>query len=255
MRIYAVSDLHADFRDNRQALERIPPTEHREDALIVAGDIADAEAVIREVLERLLGRFREVFFVPGNHELWVRADPRNSLEKFAAVLRLCDELGVRTRPARAGGAWVVPLFSWYHADFDVRGEGLEEELEGWSDRYFCRWPDGVERPDRHFLELNLPHVRAYDAPAVTFSHFVPRPDLLPPARYLRFRGLPLVAGTAALDEQVRGIGAAVHVFGHTHIPADRVIGGVRYVQNYFRRDAGEAGALKLVWDDAAPMFC
>src|SRR5215212_8848037 len=135
MRIWAVSDLHADFRDNRRLLERIPAGEHRGDALIVAGDVADNLSIVSDVLGTLRDRFAQVFFVPGNHELWVRADPRDSVEKFHAVLDACRGVGVRTAPARVGGAWVVPLFSWYHAGFDVSGEADEASLEAWSDRY------------------------------------------------------------------------------------------------------------------------
>lgn len=246
MRVYAISDLHADFRENRKLLERIPAGEHRGDALIVAGDVADALPLMSDVLGGLRQRFAELFFVPGNHELWVRNDPRDSLEKFHAVLAACRGVGVRTEPARAGDAWVVPLFSWYQPAFDVRGEGDEASLEAWSDRYFCRWPAGPS-PVERFLEMNEPHLGAYDAPVVSFSHFVPRTELVPPVRWLRFKGLPLVAGSEAIDAQVRRIGAGVHVFGHTHIAEDRVIRGVRYVQNHLRAaGSGEGGLLKRV---------
>lgn len=248
MRVYAISDLHTDFREHREALARAPMLGHADDALIVAGDIADNETVLRDTLELLASRFREVFFVPGNHELWVRGESRDSVEKFRAVLHVCDQAGVRTGPARVGGAWVVPLFAWYHESFDVRREGAADELEGWSDRYFCRWPDEAQRPDRFFLAMNEPNVRAYDAPVISFSHFVPRTELVPPVQWLRFKGLPLVAGTTEIDDQIRRIGSRVHVFGHTHIPADREIAGVRYVQNYYRPEA--ADPFQLVWDDA-----
>lgn len=262
MRIYAISDLHTDFRENRQALERAAMTEHRDDVLIVAGDVADSETVLRETLQLLASRFREVFFVPGNHELWVRGETRDSMEKFRSVLRICDQAGVRTAPARVGDAWVVPLFSWYDPSFDVNGEGAEDELEAWADRYFTRWPADLGRVDAAFLRMNEPHVRAYDGPVVTFSHFVPRPELVPPVKYLRFRGLPLVAGSLGIEEQIRRIGPRVHVFGHTHIPEDRVLDGVRYVQNHFSRgsDAAPRVPLKLVWMSesealAQPLFC
>ncbi|HET7464703.1 MAG TPA: metallophosphoesterase [Longimicrobium sp.] len=251
MRIYAISDLHADIRENRRLLERIPAREHRGDALIVAGDVADALPVVHHTLAMLRDRFALVFFVPGNHELWVRNDPRDSLEKFQAVLDACRAVGVLTTPARAGGAWVVPLFSWYDAGFDERGEADESTLEAWADRYFCRWPPGTGRVDRHFLALNEPHLRRYDAPVVSFSHFVPRTDLLPSVQSLLFKGLPLVAGSVEIDAQVRRLGSAVHVYGHTHIPVDRVVQGVRYVQNHMREEgAGEGGLLLRVWDDA-----
>jgi Calcineurin-like phosphoesterase len=251
MRVYAVSDLHTDFRENRTALERAPLDGHRDDVLIVAGDVADSERVVSDTLQLLASRFAEVFFVPGNHELWVRGESRDSMEKFRAVLRLCDQAGVRTTPARIRGTWIVPLFSWYDASFDVRGEGAAEELEGWSDRYFTRWPGGALRVDEAFLEMNEPYARPYDAPAITFSHFVPRPELLPPVRFLHFRGLPLVAGSLGIEAQVRRILPRVHVFGHTHINRDVVMDGVRYVQNHFRRpdEGGPIDPFKLVWTD------
>jgi len=261
MRIYAVSDLHADFRENRRLLERIPAGEHRGDALIVAGDVADALPLVTDVLGGLRERFAELFFVPGNHELWVRGEPRDSVEKFHAVLAACAGVGVRTAPARVGGAWVVPLFSWYDAAFDVAGEADHASLEAWSDRYFCRWPPGPP-PAELFLGMNARHLRRYDAPVVSFSHFVPRTELVPSVRWLRFKGLPLVAGSVGIDAQVRRVGAAVHVYGHTHIPDDRVLDGVRYVQNHLNASgSGEGGLLKQVWADepaagsAGPLFC
>jgi hypothetical protein len=51
---------------------------------------------------------------------------------------------------------------------------------------------------------------------------------------LRFKGLPKVAGCAALDKQIRSLKSGVHVFGHSHISCDRVIDGVRYIQNPLR---------------------
>lgn len=250
MRVYAVSDLHTDFRENQALVESLPLGEHTDDALIVAGDIADDLERVEATLALLRTRFREVFFVPGNHELWVRADTADSADKFHRILRLCDALGVRTRPTRLAGVWVVPLFAWYEAEFDTYGDAEVKDLEAWTDFHFCRWPERVGRPCDWFLAMNEPHLRDYDAPVVTFSHFLPRRDLLPPAKYLRFRGLPRVAGCVGLDEQLRSVGSRVHVFGHSHIDCDREIEGVRYVQNALRypRDRVAGGfPLKRVW--------
>jgi predicted phosphodiesterase len=250
MRVFAVSDLHTDFRENQALVETLPPGEHTGDALIVAGDIADAPDRVEATLSFLRTRFREVFFVPGNHELWVRAGTGDSADKFERLLRLCDALGVRTRPTRLDGVWIVPLLSWYEPEFDAYGDADGSELEGWADFHFCRFPERVGRPCAWFLAMNEPHLGPYDAPVVTFSHFLPRRDLLPAALFLRFRGLPLVAGCAGLDAQLRRAGSRTHVFGHSHIDCDQEIEGVRYVQNALRypRDRVLPGfPLKQVW--------
>jgi hypothetical protein len=55
-----------------------------------------------------------------------------------------------------------------------------------------------------------------------------------------------VAGTLRLDRQLRAAGAEVHVFGHTHIPWEATMDGVRYVQQplaypYERARRGQGG--------------
>jgi predicted phosphodiesterase len=263
MRIFAISDLHTDFRENRLLLQRLAGRDYSGDVLIVAGDVADRMETIRETLAFLRGLFREVWFVPGNHELWVRNDPRDSVEKFHAVLELCARVGVRTGPGRAGGHWIVPLFSWYDEAFDVRGEAVTQELEAWSDFYFCRWPGEAADPAAYFAGLNQRWLRRFEGPVLTFSHFVPRPELVPPVRVLTFKGLPRVAGSTHIERQLREAGSTLHVFGHTHLMDDRVIDGVRYVQNWMHplRNEGPDAPLKLIHDARAdtsitqPLFC
>lgn len=233
MRIFAVSDLHTDFNNNWLALQRISSAETLHDVLIVAGDIADDLQVIEKTLRLLKASFGRVFYVPGNHELWVRMSGNNSVEKFRQVLSLCDELGINTRPAKVGVSWIVPLFSWYEAAYDADQSADASELEGWSDFYFCKWPPEIASVSDYFLKLNEPNIRAYEGPVITFSHFLPHRDLLPPVSFLKFKGLPLVAGSVALDEQIRRLNSSIHIFGHSHINFDKEIDGVRYVHNAF----------------------
>lgn len=254
MRIFATSDLHTDFRENWLWLKQLSNVAYQEDALVVAGDIADRIEIIRDTLSLLLSRFRHVFFVPGNHELWVRFEEFDSVEKLKKVLDLCDSLGVRTVPMKLEQLWVVPLFSWYDPAFDAEESDEEEEsLEGWADFYFCRWPDGVNPLHDFFLGMNTSRPTAYGAPVISFSHFLPRRDLLPPKERLRFKGLPKVAGCQALDLQIRAIPSTAHVCGHSHINFDRVIDGVRYIQNAVRSPNERATSsfpIKMIWDTA-----
>lgn len=227
MRLFATSDLHTDYKENFRWLQELSDTEYRDDVLIVAGDVSDRMEVIRETLLLLRSKFRKLLFTPGNHELWVRNSRVNSLEKFQLILNLCDELGIATKPLRLENFWVVPLFSWYDGIF-------EPEMKAWADFHFCKWPEDIAPLSDYFLGLNESHLKPYDAPVITFSHFLPRSELLPPKEYLRISWLGNVSVCAALDSQIRQLNSTVHVCGHTHTTFDRIIGGVRYVQNAVR---------------------
>jgi predicted phosphodiesterase len=234
MRILAISDLHTDFRENMLLLEQLSDVRYQRDILIAAGDISDRLNTLESTLALLRAKFMRVFYVPGNHELWVRQEGYSSVDKFFRVLALCESLDIQTGPEKIDTVWIVPLFSWYEPQFDGDNSGDDATLSGWMDFYLCKWPARMERVCAFFLQMNEPRLRSYDGPVISFSHFLPRRDLLPSTERLKFKGLPKVAGCAALDAQIRRLKSGMHVFGHSHISCDRVIDGVRYIQNPLR---------------------
>ena len=249
MRLFATSDVHADYKENFNWLKQLSNTAYRDDALIVAGDVSDRLEIIRETLKLLRAKFRHVLFTPGNHELWARNEGFDSIEKLRRVLSLCEEIDVTTRPLRLEDVWVVPLFSWYDGVFHSEEEERAAR-KSWVDFHVCKWPeDAVPLPD-YFLRMNEPHLKIYDAPVVTFSHFNPRSDLFPPKQYLRFSWLESISLCAALDSQIRMLKSRTHVCGHTHTTIDRVIDGVRYIQNavrYPRERTAASIPIKQIW--------
>ncbi|HEX5602004.1 MAG TPA: metallophosphoesterase [Pyrinomonadaceae bacterium] len=244
MRVFATSDLHTDYKENFLWLTELSDTAYRDDSLIVAGDVSDRLEIIRETLLLLRSKFRHVLFTPGNHELWIRNSELNSIEKFHQVLKLCDNIGVITTPLRLDDLWIIPLFSWYDGVYD-------SEMKPWVDFHLCKWPDNIQSLPDYFLSLNEPHLRSYDAQVITFSHFIPRAELLPPPEYMRFSWLPDVSICAALDAQIRQLNSTVHICGHTHTTIDTVIDGVRYIQNavrYPKERLFESFPVKLIWN-------
>ena len=254
MQVYAISDVHADYRDNLWQLEQLPRHSYGADALILAGDVSHKPEVLRRTFEIFLERFCHVFFVPGNHELWAgRGQHASSVEKFQEVLRLCESMGVRTGPGVIGTGTdqvcVVPLFSWYTRP----GEGSdslyrERPTQGpsesvWADDYLVKWPRTADfQAVQYFLDLNARRVSAlYPVSRVSFSHFLPRQDLmfaapgdapyaaLDPARAMF--NFSAVAGSTLIDQQIRQLGSRVHVYGHQHRNRRRYYDGVWYVSN------------------------
>ena len=93
--ILAVSDIHTDHALNMQWAERLPTSTR--DILIVAGDVSDRLETFEETMSTLAQRFGLVFFVPGNHDLWVTQDGSeggDSVDKLRRLHEVCERHGV-----------------------------------------------------------------------------------------------------------------------------------------------------------------
>ena len=278
MRIFALSDLHADHAANARWLENLSHQDHQGDGLVVAGDVSDDLEILARTLSALQAKFARVAFVPGNHELWVRRDEApDSIAKFRRVIQLTTSLGVAVEPVRLGrgdaAAWIVPLLGWYTTPEEgidslyLPVPGHDAGIRGWLDFRFTRWTAlAATTPTEHFLSMNEPHLeRRYDAPVLSFSHFLPRRELMlrnggpatgnAPVRPPRGFNFSRVAGSSGLERQLRRLGAVAHVYGHQHRNRRRAVDGVLYVSHCLgyprERREGRLGALgagpALVW--------
>ena len=285
-RVFALSDLHVDYQENMAWVQALSSTEYTNDVLILAGDVSHNLHQLHAALLALCARFAQVFFVPGNHELWIRQkESTDSIAKFWRVIELCTDLGVRTSPGKVSAGegmaavWVVPLFAWYMQPEEGRGSlfipkaGEDATLEMWADNYLTTWPPlGQGRTVAEvFLRLNDRHVRRlYDAPVISFSHFVPRVELIyrtaqesaaagraprDPHPYFNFSR---VAGCVGLEAQIRQLGSMIHVYGHQHRNRHRAIDGVLYISHCLGYPSERAQGFvhnightpKLIWDSA-----
>ena len=222
-RVFACSDLHVDTNGNIGWCSAIHDTNFQEDVLLVAGDVGDTLNAVRQGLRALKAKFRRVFYVPGNHDLWIRPgledrDFPDSVCKLLSLVDCCDELGVEVAPAEvARGLFVVPLYSWYSHEYDV------DDPRPGRVRFdkFCKWPVDHLVAWKILLKLNEAQMRTFKREegdrVLTLSHFLPR-------RELPFSTcVPEMAkavGCLELDEQIDAVDADVHVYGHTHINGD-----------------------------------
>ena len=245
--LYALSDPHSGDRTNMRYLSSLPARPRS--ALIVAGDVDDDVRVLTETLRVCVSKFGGgVFFTPGNHDLWLLGRERDSLAKLDVVLKAAEAAGASTtrRLLRGRGGersvLVIPLLSWHHASFDTEPAltcwgGLPTARQAMSDYHNCAWPapldDATESVARHFDALNddapVDVDRATTA-VVTFSHFLPRIELIPEKRFMFLPCLAECVGSRFLGDRVARLRPDVHVFGHTHLAWDATLDGVRYLQ-------------------------
>ena len=64
-RVFALSHLHVDYKENRKLLDGWPDKKYSNDVHVVAGDVTDNMTLLETTLKGLQLKFRQVFFVPG----------------------------------------------------------------------------------------------------------------------------------------------------------------------------------------------
>ena len=68
MRVWTVSDLHVDYKENANFVQQIGIGPYINDILIVPGDITHDFSLLKKNLLLLKERFANVLFIPGNHD-------------------------------------------------------------------------------------------------------------------------------------------------------------------------------------------
>ena len=234
MRFFALSDIHVDYPENLNWVEAINSDAYRDDVLILAGDATDDLVLLSRILEGLRLKFGSVLFVPGNHELWLREEDVDcSLEKFKVIRNLCESLGVETEVTHFGEVSVVPLYSWYDFSFGQPGRHL---LRAWRDFRECRWPeylDGAEAISNYFLGMNTGRLLVSNRKVISFSHFMPRIDLMPERIPEKRRMVYPVLGSESLGKQVSQLNPDIHIYGHSHVNRGIEVDDIYYVNNAF----------------------
>lgn len=251
-RIWGISDLHIDYADNFRAIEQWSDWDFQQDTLLVAGDLTDKLDLLGRCLATCRRKYAHVAFVPGNHEMWVKGPaPRmDSLAKWQAIQLLCDSEGITRKDFIVGGkhpATVVPLLSWYETATEQPGSlflkkgDRDETRDMWMDFHLTQWP-GISSIADYFLQQNAP-LTAVVGDVITFSHFLPRQELMfssarvPPAGttypadpHPEFN-FSQVAGSGKIDECLRQLGSILHLYGHQHRNRAVMLDHVLYVSH------------------------
>ena len=242
--LWAVSDLHVAYKDNR-AIVRDLRTEHPDDRLIVAGDVAERVAEVRWALALLSSRFGWVIWTPGNHELWTL--PTDEVQ-LGGVPRYEHRRGVppaRHRHPRGSlstmdrrrwsgrGRPAVPAVRLHlppgrHPD-QGRDDHRRRTGRGGLHRRAVprpralREPGGLEPGPRDGTEARL---RAHeDARLVLVNH---HPLIREPTTVLHYPEFAAWCGTERTADWHRRFNVAVAVYGHLHIPRTSWHDGVRF---------------------------
>ena len=244
MKLYALSDIHLNYEVNRQALAALPP--HPDDWLILAGDIGESLEHLIFALRLLVPRFRQVVWVPGNHDLWTLPNDSSGLRgenRYLTMVAICRSFGVLTPedpyhiwPGEGAPCAIAPLFLLYDYTFrpdDVPAEGA---IQWAMDEGVLATDESFLYPDpyatriewcRHRCEITA--YRLSQVPnhlsLVLINHFALRRDVVHLPLCPRFS---LWCGTRTTEDWHRRFRAKVVVSGHLHVRATDWRDGVRF---------------------------
>ena len=244
LRLWTLSDLHVSHPENRDVLESLPARPG--DWLILAGDVTHGAARLDRCFRQLTTKFRQVVWVPGNHELWTDPNDGPRLRGVALYERLVEIArghGVLTPEdeypvveLKDGPVQIVPLFLLYDYSFRPPWVGRDEVVE-WARETGAACSDEIMLhpdpfPDREAwcaarcedAEARLASLPA-DLPRVLVNHFPLEEEHAVLPRIPRFTPW---CGTRRTRGWHRRFNACAVVYGHLHIRGTHWLDGVPF---------------------------
>jgi 3',5'-cyclic AMP phosphodiesterase CpdA len=242
--LWAISDLHVGYAENRHAVEALAA--HPEDWLIIGGDTGDTPSHLEFVLKTLTPRFAQIIWTPGNHDLWTPTslpDEKRGVAHYERLVALCRRRKVFT-PEDDYARWpgdgplrlIVPTFTLF--DYSFRPPSVtRERAVAWAAESGVRSADEdllapapyPTRDDWSAARVEATEARLDRLPpearTIFVNHFPLRQDLAILPRIPRFA---IWCGTSRTNEWHRRYRVDVGVYGHLHLRSTRTIDGTRF---------------------------
>ncbi|MCP5046798.1 MAG: metallophosphoesterase [bacterium] len=247
MKLYAISDLHLANKINFQALEALSP--YPDDWLILGGDTGETDSHLKVALSLLKPRFKQLIWVPGNHDLWTLPSQPNQLRgeaRYRRMVSICRDYGVLTPedpyvvfPSGGHNYLVVPMFLLYDYSFRPAEIPAEKAVE-WAaesgvvctDEELLHPPPGLTRSQWCAQRCLYTEERLTQAVSehkgarvVIINHYPLRNDM---AQIRRFPRFSLWCGTRITEDWHTRFPVSVVVYGHMHMRGTHYRDGVRF---------------------------
>lgn len=254
-RLYAIADLHLSYPLNTAELEKIAP--HPHDSLILAGDIGEKPEQLHLALRVCTERFKNVYWVPGNHDLYSipsnadtpEAQPKRGVAKYEQGCEIARQWGVATPedewPLWSPGEGKKPvllalMFTLYDYTFAPDGHDTPEKALAWArevgteatdelllhpEPYPTRAAWGKARLAYTKDRLRKAREQHPDVDLVMVNHWPLRRDVIYIPLAPRFE---IWCGSRETEGWPEEFGAKVVVTGHLHVRRTDWIGDVRY---------------------------
>jgi 3',5'-cyclic AMP phosphodiesterase CpdA len=242
--LWAISDLHVGYEENRRAVEALDA--QPDDWLIIAGDTGETPAHLDFVLKTLAPRFAQLIWTAGNHDLWTPgslAHEHRGVAHYERLVRLCRSYGVLTPedpyvvwPGEGPRTAIVPTFLLYDYSFRPAAVALDDAV-AWAAE------SGVRCADEDLLDPS-PHPSRQAWCAARVADTAARLDAIPadtriilvnhwPIRYEhgqppRIPRFSIWCGTRSTEDWHRRYRIDTVVYGHLHLRSSKRLDGVAF---------------------------
>ena len=269
-KLYALGDIHLGHKLNIEEWEKVQP--QAEDSLILAGDVGETTDHLTAAFRKAKACFKEVFWVPGNHELYTMPGDKSSSaelrgqDKYLHCVEIARQHDVLTPEddwllweGDGGPAIIALCFTLYDYSFRPPDVDREDALEWAREK-------GIEATDEALLhyepfssrdewcenliqkfekKFQFTQEKHPGVPFVIVNHWPLKEETIYIPLIPRFT---LWCGTKATSDWHKTYDAKVVVTGHLHVRRTDWIDGVRFEETslgYPRqwKDAKEAGAV------------
>ncbi|KAK6085433.1 hypothetical protein SCUP234_02981 [Seiridium cupressi] len=244
-KLYAIGDLHLGHKFNIDAWKTLE--RHPNDGLVLCGDVGETVAHLELAFETAKRNFKEVWWCPGNHELYtmVMHTQQKGEGKYAECLEVARRYGVWT-PEDDFVVWegdgdpaiIAPIFTLYDYTFRPEHMSKDEAVEWAKDADTVATDEFILHPDPFptredwcyalvaRTEQKLEEANRRGIPLIIANHWPLREDLVYIPRVPRFK---LWCGTKKTEDwHTRFSNTKVVVSGHLHVPRTDWKDGVRF---------------------------
>ncbi|KAF2731952.1 metallophosphoesteras-like protein [Polyplosphaeria fusca] len=246
--LWAIADLHLSYKANRDEFEKLLP--RPDDGLILCGDVGESADHLREAFKKATACFGQVWWCPGNHELYTLPTQKEhgarGERKYEECVEIAREFGIHTPEddfviweGAGGPCLIVPIFTLYDYSFrpdhvkldDALAWAREQNIEATDehllhpDPYSTRieWCEALLTRTEHKLSAAV--AANPDVKLVIAGHWPLREDLVKLRLVPRFS---LWCGTKKTADWHNKYNAKVVVSGHLHVPRTDWIDGTRF---------------------------
>jgi predicted phosphodiesterase len=247
-RLWAISDIHLSFKANDEAYQKLKA--RSDDDLILCGDVGETIAHCHTAFAKAKECFRQVWWVPGNHELYTMPSQMEhgarGEAKYMECVEVARQYGILTPEddfvlweGQGGPVLIAPIFTLYDYSFRPDDVKLENALEWAREKDIEATDEHLLHPDPYQSRIEWCHalvekteaklaaavVAHPDTKLIIVGHWPLREDLVQLYKVPRFS---LWCGTKKTEDWHNKYNAKVVVSGHLHVRRTDFIDDTRF---------------------------